>query len=120
MIEGHFAGEREEQGQGVLRHFDQAVVRDVRHRNLLAGAVRHVDVIQANPQPRHNPAVGGAGNHFLGDLGPVGHDRIDVFCLRQLRQRSGILLRLLGDHQLGINAGQNLALNVQIRPGVVG
>lgn len=116
MVEGRLAGQRQEQGQRMLGHLDEAVVGHVGHGDAAPGGAGHVDVVQADAQPGDDPQLRPGFDHFAGDLGPVGHDGIGVD--RGRGQRGGVLGRR--HHELGADGRQRLGLDVQVGPGVIG
>ena len=65
------ASDGEKQGEGVVGHLVQAVVGDVRHLQAGPGCCLDVDVVEADPAPRDDPATGRGGgpDDRLGDLG---------------------------------------------------
>ncbi len=64
--------------QGVFGHFNQAIVRHIRNRDASLGSRGNVDVVQADAQPRDDPAPGRGRDRGRWHADPIGHDGVDV------------------------------------------
>ncbi len=62
MVKRDIPGQSQEHRQSMIDDFLDAVIGDVRDDDLLSGGIRHVDIVETNPQPRDMLAAGRSGD----------------------------------------------------------
>ena len=72
------ADQRQQQRHGVVGHFVQAIIRDLRDHDALAGGDGDVHVVHADAEPRDHAALGHLRDHLASDLGIRGQNRVGV------------------------------------------
>jgi hypothetical protein len=124
-IAGHRAGRRhdaarprEEQGHRMVGDLIEAVVRDVRHHDPVAGRGLDRDVVVADPIPRDDPAPSRRGDvdHALAHRREADEHRVDVHC--QVEQ--GLLGAVRRHDDLGVERPEHLVLGAQVGEDVIG
>ena len=115
MKEANPPGAGQQQTQRMIRHFRDAIIRAIRDGDAQLGGGVDGDVVEADAQPGHDPALRAAANHGVGDVGPIRGDGIRGG--GQANQRGFVGGR--GFHQFGISFPEHVSFNVRIRPSPV-